>query len=132
MKTVTVRSRYLRALLTLHPPTDDNLDRYRSLLALERLIVEPPRSWSAGMLYTALRNQHPDAFAAMAQQLSPALYREELARERKRRQSMRRFERERLAARRGLLAALKRTAGRGAEPETAARRRPGRARRRGR
>lgn len=129
MKAVTVRSRYLRALLKLHPPTEDNLDRYRSLLSLERLIVEPPRSWSAGMLYTALRAQHPDAFAAMAQELNPALYRKEKARERRSRESMEQFQQERVAARRALLASLKRTATRDTAVETGLPRRPGKARR---
>ena len=105
-----IHSRYLRERLSVDPPTEENLDVYRDLLRLESLCLEPPRSWSAGMLYGFLRDRYPVEFAEIARELSPDLHRAELARQEKRREDIARFERQARAKREVLLSSLRRAA----------------------
>lgn len=110
MSQLVIRSTHLRRRLAADPPREANLDMYSALLLLEKLLVERPKGWAAGLAYRSLCSQYPEAFAAMGREIAPDLYQEHLEREHRRDVETARLAREHRAARRRRLRDLQRAA----------------------
>lgn len=68
---IRIRTAFLRRRLRTHPPSEDNLDLYADLVKLERLVTETKLGAGRGLLLGLLRRRHPEAFRAMARELTP-------------------------------------------------------------
>ena len=54
----------------------ENRDYIRGLSRLEEFILEGPHSWAGGMLYSSLRGNYPEEYAAIYKELKPDEFKE--------------------------------------------------------